>query len=377
MRLIIASPNRDAYSETFIHAHLNRLPFQILPIYGSGLRYTDPAGDSLPPPAPAPGRAARLVSRLHRLLKNDQPPAPPHRAMAEWFRQQQADALLAEFGPVGVDLMEAARAADLPLFVHFHGYDAAHQPTLHTHRHTYPLLFEQAQALFVVSTPMKERLREMGAPEGKLVLNPCGVDPDRFTGAAPGEAPPHFLAVGRFTEKKAPHLTVLAFAEMARSHPEATLSMAGDGPLLGPTKRLAAALGVEDKVFFPGIQSPEQVRELMRRSRAFVQHSLTAEDGNMEGTPVAILEAQMSGLPVVSTFHAGIPDVVVHGETGLLCDEGDASRMARHMEELTARPSLAATLGCSARERALRFFSMDRHIQKLAEVLRARSGALV
>jgi glycosyltransferase involved in cell wall biosynthesis len=109
----------------------------------------------------------------------------------------------------------------------------------------------------------------------------------------------------------------------------------------------------------------------MQRARAFVQHSVTAPDGDSEGTPVAIIEAQMSGLPVVSTRHAGIPDVVIDGETGFLVNEGDVAGMGRMMARLASQPALAARLGESARRRALAGYTLSRHLEQLAGILSA------
>ena len=74
----------------------------------------------------------------------------------------------------------------------------------------------------------------------------------------------------------------------------------------------AKRLGIDQYVEFSGSMAPADIADAMRRARAFVQHSLRAPDGDEEGCPVSIMEAQLSGLPVVATFHAGIPDVVLH-----------------------------------------------------------------
>ena len=174
------------------------------------------------------------------------------------------------------------------------------------------------------------------------------------------EAPPHFLAVGRFVGKKAPHLTISAFGEMYLVEPAATLTMVGDGPLLEQARAHATSLGLQDAISFPGVLTPEEIVALMGNARAFVQHSVTAPDGDREGSPVALLEAQMAGLPVVSTRHSGIPEIVADGETGILVEERDAAGMGRAMARLAREPMLAGTLGKAGRERALAHFSQAR-----------------
>ena len=163
-------------------------------------------------------------------------------------------------------------------------------------------------------------------------------------------------------------LSVL-IATRDRACPAARLRMIGDGPLWGPCLDLAKALAISDAVTFLGPQPHEVVKEEMRRARCFVQHSVEAQSGDSEGTPVAILEAGASGLPVVSTRHAGIPDVVVEGETGLLVDEFDVRAMAAHMLRLAREPNLAADLGRAARQRMESHFSNEKSLSRLWSII--------
>lgn len=120
---------------------------------------------------------------------------------------------------------------------------------------------------------------------------------------------------------------------------------------------------------FAGVCSQEQVAERMRLVRAFVQHSIVAPDGDSEGSPVAVMEAQLSGLPVIATRHAGIPDVVVDGATGLLVEEGDVDAMAQAMLTLLAEPMLAQQLGEAGQRRALQHFTVEHHLRDVTKLL--------
>jgi len=112
----------------------------------------------------------------------------------------------------------------------------------------------------------------------------------------------------------------------------------------------------------------------MAGARAFVQHSLRAADGDSEGTPVSILEAQASGLPVVATRHAGIPEVVLDGETGLLVAERDVDAMAAAMLRLLREPAYAGTMGAAGRRRVQELFTAERSLGLLADILRRVMG---
>jgi glycosyltransferase involved in cell wall biosynthesis len=243
---------------------------------------------------------------------------------------------------------------------------------------SYRALFRDASAVIAVSRAMERRLVAMGAPADKVHWNPYGVDCRSFRGADPATAAPVFLAVGRFTAKKAPHLTLLAFSEVHRAFPGARLRMIGFGPLMDVCSDLIRGLGLGGAVTILGPSPPEVVREEMRRARCFVQHSVTAANGDAEGTPVAVLEAGASGLPVVSTRHAGIPDVVIEGRTGFLVDEHDVPGMAAHMLRLARDPNLAGTLGREARRRVEAEFSLEKRIGRLWGIIESclpRPGA--
>jgi colanic acid/amylovoran biosynthesis glycosyltransferase len=107
----------------------------------------------------------------------------------------------------------------------------------------------------------------------------------------------------------------------------------------------------------------------MRRARGFVQHSMVAPDGDSEGNPVAVMEAQLSGLPVVATRHAGIPEVVRDGETGVLVSEGDVDGMAAAMRRLVLEPALAARLGAAGQRRVSEQFTVQHHWAAIAGLL--------
>jgi colanic acid/amylovoran biosynthesis glycosyltransferase len=104
-----------------------------------------------------------------------------------------------------------------------------------------------------------------------------------------------------------------------------------------------------------------------------VQHSVVASDGNSEGMPNSILEASASGLPVVATRHAGIPEVVLDGETGFLVEERDVEGMARQMARLVMEPALAEELGRAGRKRMQESFSIDSRIARLWAIVGASS----
>lgn len=290
-------------------------------------------------------------------------------AYSEAIRKAKADVVLAEFGHFGALVMDACERMRVPLVVHFHGIDAHGHDLVNEHRDAYQRLFRIARRIVVVSEPMKRQLESLGAPEGKIHKVTYGVDVDQFVENDVFGAEPTFTFVGRFVEKKAPHLTILAFAEVVKRHPECKLQMVGEGPLLSVCKDLAEHLGIQERVMFEGKKSHAEIAEVMQASFAFVQHSVTAANGDQEGTPNSILEASSCGLPVVATKHAGIPEVILDSETGFLVDEHDVNGMAVRMMELVENRERAAAMGKAGRQRIESHFRLKHQIDKLHGIL--------
>jgi colanic acid/amylovoran biosynthesis glycosyltransferase len=356
----------DAPSETFIRAHVRYLPAETALVYGSA-----PHVSGRPVLSPAARAFTKLRSALS--LSRRATEEARTRAYRAFFQRFRPHAALGEYGPTAVSMLDACRAEGVPLIAHFHGYDASVRDVVEKHRDGYRRVFAEAKAVIAVSKQMKQALVAMGAPEGTTHVIPCGAEVANLQAADPARAPMVALAVGRFVEKKAPHLTLLAFARVLERAPGARLRMIGDGPLLGACKALARGLRVEEAVSFLGSQPHEEVQREMSAARVFVQCSVTAMDGDMEGTPVAVVEAQAAGLPVVATRHGGIPDVVLEEQTGLLVDEADITAMADHLARLFLDGERAERLGRAGRERAMASLTVEASVARLWSVIDACS----
>ena len=367
LRLVLLSPEPAATSETFIRAHRYLLPFTVIPLYRWRFPFQTEGRRWV---AVLPGAFRMFAERLPLSGLAFWAEHWGQRDVARWLQHSEASAVLAEYGPLGAGIAPACRIAGIPLVVIFHGFDAYQHATLERFRGPYAELFANAAALVVVSVPMRHQLIQLGAPAERIQVNPCGVDPTRFCAADPAAAQPHFLAIGRFVGKKGPLFTIEAFAQAHQVEPSIRLTMIGTGPLLADCQKRAGELGLEHVITFAGACSHASVQAHLRQGRAVVQHSLRCASGDQEGTPVALIEAQMAGLPVVSTLHAGIPGVVIDGRTGFLVPEGDVAGMAKAMIRLARDPQLAAEMGAAGRAHSLEHHTMERHINALAATIR-------
>lgn len=285
-----------------------------------------------------------------------------------YFKTNRIECVLAEYGMSGASIADFCKKENIPLIVHFHGYDISKHQVVSEWLPLYRKMFASCTNVIAVSTMMQRALVELGAPSQKISLNYYGPAGDCFLSKA-DYGNNWFIAVGRFVEKKAPQLTILAFLRVLQAEESARLMMIGDGPLHGSCIWLAKSLGIDDKIRFEGALPHAETLQRFEQAFCFVQHSVTATNGDSEGTPVAVMEAGAAGLPVISTRHAGIPDVVVEEETGVLVEEGDVDAMAVAMLRLYRDRNLCAQMGAAARTRIREHFSMEKHIGILNDLI--------
>lgn len=363
-KVVIISPNKNAVSETFIRAHVEYVEGKVVFLYGNINNLYD-VND-----VPISYLSLRIWSELlprrfrhysYRLLGYNSTDI-----LSAFLKREKVSVVLAEYGTTGADVWRACKQANVPLIIHFHGFDASCRSTLEKYLSSYKEAFSYASYVIGVSRSMCEKLLKMGVSENKLIYNPCGIRSEFFS-IQPDYFSPIFAAVGRFVDKKAPYLTLLAFRKVKEKFPDARLIMVGKGELLNACVNLSNYFKLE--VEFLGEISHAQVMQLFSKAFCFLQHSIEAMDGDREGTPVAVIEAQASGLPVVSTLHEGIPDVVINGETGFLVEEKDVDKMAEKMILLYQNRELAKRMGEKAKEHTKKNFSMDKHINKLNQLI--------
>lgn len=357
MNICIAYPTSGERRETFITHHISCLPGKVYELVGW-----------LPLPVDncmLPRKAVSFFMRiLHRLTSG----YSTNLWISFYLKHHNIDMLLVEYGDLACFFLEGSRRAGVPLFAHFHGYDAYQKSRLGL-KNDYAKLFQQVSGVGVVSKAMAAQLQSLGCPEKKISHVSYGVDMKRFSVTYPSQNTEILVFIGRFVEKKAPFHLLESFFLAQKQCPQASLVMAGDGPLLTDTQHKVKELRIEEKVIFPGRLTHEQVAETLGRARAYVQHSITASNGDSEGTPVVILEAAACGLPVISTQHAGIPDVVEDQVSGLLVGEGDVYGMANNMVRVLTDPEYAQILGHEGARMVRKKYDIQQTVENLYQLL--------
>jgi glycosyltransferase involved in cell wall biosynthesis len=227
-------------------------------------------------------------------------------------------------------------------------------------------LMENGALFLAVSDALRTHAAALGFPESRLVTHYNGVNLDVFSPAPVAPLERIVLHIGRLVEKKGTALLIDAFAQVAEQFPDATLVIAGDGPLRGDLERQAAPLG--QSVRFLGHLAPDRMAELMRRAWLLAAPSLTARDGDAEGLPNVVVEAAASGVPVVASAHAGIPEAVEHEVSGLIVPEGEVGPLAEALQILLASAERQRAYALGGRKLAESRFDARRQAERLEQL---------
>jgi colanic acid/amylovoran biosynthesis glycosyltransferase len=257
----------------------------------------------------------------------------------------------------------------IPVVITFHGYDASQMLRKKSYVKRLVDFFSKnpnAYALYVTNH-FRNRLREAGVPinDSNSLLLYYGIKIDKFCRKSRRKRKPTvFLQASSFASKKGHIYTIEAFRKFIASSPgiDCKLILAGDGPLRPAIESLVNDYGLQDRVEFKGWVSPDEAVNLMEDASVFVHHSVTAENGDQEGIPNAIIEAMAMELPILSTRHSGIPELVGDGENGFLVEERDVHSYAKNMKEILDWGYLPKN-----REKVASLFELNKHNKKLAE----------
>jgi len=357
----ILSPSNNAYSETFIQAHRDLNNSNTVFYFGATTSLQCQKTGYL---------LLKFKKYFWRFVGNliNRKYFDVSIGLKKSFIKNNVSIALIEYGTFAAELLPHLVYSKKPFIVHFHGYDASNYSFLKKYSLTYKEVFKEATFIIAVSRQMENKLLELGCPREKLVYNVYGPN-NLFFKANPNYNNQNFLSVGRFVNKKAPYYVILSFVKVVETFPNAKLIMVGDGPLLQVCKNIVNAFNLNNNIILVGKKEPQDIFTYLENSIGFIQHSLVAEDGDTEGTPLSILEAAAAALPVFSTYHAGIPDVIIDGKTGFLVKEHDVMGMSEKIKDLLLNPVLAAEMGGASRKNIQDNFSLENHLNKINELM--------
>ncbi|TDW47145.1 glycosyltransferase involved in cell wall biosynthesis [Flavobacterium sp. 270] len=360
-RIAMISPSINVYSETFIQEQKNGLKGRVFYYFGGEIpQYLEGFGK-------LGTRYTAWSIKLKRKL-GLKTFSFAETALIHSLKKNKIEVVLAQYGTTAHRIVKICKHIDIPLITHFHGYDASVKSVI-ADCNQYKEVFNYSSYIIVVSKKMEMHLQNLGCSSEKLIYNTYGPS-TLFLEQIPQFSNQIFLGIGRFVNKKAPYYTILAFKKVHDQFPDSKLIIAGTGELYEPCVNLIRYLKLEDSVSLPGIIDRNQFLNYLQKALAFVQHSITAINGDQEGTPVAILEASAAGLPVISTMHAGIPDVIIDNHTGFLIEEHDVDAMAEKMKILLENKDLAEQFGNNGKEHIKNNFTLKKHLDVIDDLIK-------
>ena len=267
----------------------------------------------------------------------------------------------------------------IPFVVHFHGRDASQLLDRLDYIKEIQQVFLDAASIIVASGHIRRRLILSGCPESRIKLVRLGIEPSLIPAGDwrhRRSLPPSMIHLGRLTEKKNPIALLHTFHLVRKRIPEAQLTIIGDGSLRTAVVKRTRELGIERSSHILGSIQRERAVKILADQWVFVQHSVTSSNGDQEGFGVSMLEGACSGLPVVSTFHDGIPENVIDGVTGFLVVEYDYETMAKRVIDLMRNPNIAEKMGMAGRRRVLDHFQLRHRVNKICELLEKTSNRI-
>ena len=282
------------------------------------------------------------------------------------------DVVHCQFGTLAAPLVALRRAGLLEsrIVVHFRGNDISTYvrragPTV------YDATFAGADWFVANCRHFRNLAIELGCDPARIDVVPSGCDMQRFPfreRGAPGSGPVRLLAVGRLVDKKGHDLAVAAVALLAARGIDVRLRIVGEGPLRAALEAQIAAAGLGDRVALLGELPHAAIAGELDRTDIFLAPSRQAADGDQDGPVNTLKEAMAAGAPVVAARHGGIPELVEHGVSGLLCAEDDAGALAETIAEMIDASALWPAFGRAGRRTIEARFSLEVATRKLVDV---------
>jgi colanic acid/amylovoran biosynthesis glycosyltransferase len=289
------------------------------------------------------------------------------------LRITKPKAIHAHFGTSAPAALRLGRALNIPLIVTFHGRDATIDPSIAAKswrgrelQFFFQRVCDEASYFIAVSNHIRDRLLQSGYPEERIIVHRNGIDTHFFEADPDIPREPIIVFVGRFVEKKGAEYLIHAARRLLDANIEFRLVLIGDGPLRPKLERLASEQNVP--VEFPGFIPGEEIKMWLNKASVAAVPSVTALDGDSEGLPTVVIEAQSMGVPVVGTIHSGIPEGIDDNETGLLVPERDEEALAEALKTLLTDDATRAKFGRAARNLILDRFEMGKQVRGLEDI---------
>jgi len=222
----------------------------------------------------------------------------------------------------------------------------------------------------------QKRVIQLGCEPEKISVHFSGLDIDKFQYRSrhlKTNEPIHIATIGRLVEKKGIEYAIRAVAQQIETFPNLTYSIIGDGPLRQSLEQLIHSLHAESHIHILGWKNEAEIIEILETCHIFIAPSVTASDGNQDAPINVLKEAMAMGLPVISTLHGGIPELVQDGVSGYLVPERDVEALSDRLKRLLNEPERWPEMGLAGRTYVEKYFNLE----QLNDLLVTRYEALL
>jgi colanic acid/amylovoran biosynthesis glycosyltransferase len=297
-------------------------------------------------------------------------------SLLPFLSKKPYDIIHCQFGPLGflgmyfrmiavpkAKVITSFRGSDLTMYLSQYG-DGIYQK-----------VFDKGDFFLPISNFFKNKLIDLGCDEKKIVVLHSGIDCSRFSFTTRRPHPDgkvRIVSTGRLVEKKGIEYGIRAVAKLAKMNLDIEYNIIGDGSLKPDLKQLIQELDVGNIVNLLGWKQQQEVVQILNDSHIFVAPCVTSKDNNQEGIPNVLKEAMAMGLPVVSTHHSGIPELVEDGVSGFLVAERDVNALTEKLSYLIAHSEVWPEMGASGRayvEKHYEIGQLNDHLAKIYEKL--------
>lgn len=283
------------------------------------------------------------------------------------------DVIIIPFGTIASRVLEYHDwSLNIPILIIFHGYDASSMLLDQSYvRRLKELSSKKEVFAAFVSEDMRRRVGTVGIQFKKDFVLYCGINVERFNRTKYEKTLPYtFLQVSSLAEKKGHIYTFKAYARLLEDFPDlrqtSQLKIGGGGDNLELYQKKVEELGIAKNVYFLDWVSVVENITLMNDASCFIHHSVTDQKGNKEGIPTVIMEAMAMELPILSTYHSGIPELVEEGVHGYLVEEKKVEDLATKMREI-----MTWDYKKENREKVIRLFESKVHLESLIQIVKS------
>ena len=382
MSVLFMMPQWHAVSEGWMHQMIANISEYIIAIAVTNTKGEDAWQDTIPAYSLFPEtKSIRYLSKFSKAFNLSVRKIPPKgdEYLISLIHKLPIDKIFCQYGTYAVRFMDVWEKTELPLYIHFHGYDAEFDlredsnPEKFIHSCDYLKKIKELQhrAIFITNShAAKTKLVNAGILPERIIVKYYGIPLPNHKHEHTKKNFIKILHLGRLVDCKSPDRTIKAF-EIAKSEGlDGELIIAGDGPLKSMCELLRLRSPYQDSITLMGAVSNKTAQELYLEADVFTQHNITGEISyQTESLGSSILEAMAAALPIVGTKNGGVQETVVDDETGYLNDPGDIEAQAQSFLELGENPNLRQKMGKAGRKRVAEYFSPEREREALIRIM--------